>query len=333
MKFSVAALLAIPALTSAFAPVQNTNGARLAHSSSQLGMSATAVVTGPKGKAASSREEDMALTLQIILDHEARSATVSKDQLLSQTEEIAAIEEEEIDISIPYDAPAQLAYESSDKSMDYEAFKAKYEADAVELVKSKQPIDISIPYDAAAKLAYEATDKSVAYDTFKDVYEAEAVALVKSKQPIDISIPYDAAAKLAYESSDKSVAYADFKAQYEADAVALVVSKQPKKEGAAKAEESAAAPADSSDISIDYDAAAKLAYEASDKSMSFADFKPTYEEEAVALVVSKKPVDISINYNSAAQLAFLSSDRSMPYADFEKKYLADAVELVKSKSK
>ena len=281
MKFSVAALLAIPALTSAFAPVQ-INNAGSTHSTS-LSMSA-AVVTGPKGKAASSKEEDMALTLQIIMDHEARSATVSKEQLLSQTEEIAAMgdDDAEIDISIPYDAAARLAYESSDKSMEYEAFKSQYEAEAVALVKSKQPIDISIPYDAPAKLAYESSDKSVPYDKFKEVYESDAVALVKSKQP--------------------------------------------------KKEKPAAAPV-ASDVSIDYDAAAKLAYEATDKSMSFADFKPKYEEEAVALVVSKKPVDISVNYMSAAQLAFAGSDRSMSYADFEKKYLADAVELVKSKQK
>lgn len=326
MKFSVAALLAIPALTSAFAPVQ-INNAGSTHSTS-LSMSA-AVVTGPKGKAASSKEEDMALTLQIILDHEARSATVSKEQLLSQTEEIAAIDDDaEIDISIPYDAAARLAYESTDKSMEYDAFKTQYEADAVALVKSKQPIDISIPYDAPAKLAYESSDKSVPYDKFKEVYEAEAIALVKSKQPIDISIPYDAPAKLAYESSDKSMSYDDFKVKYEADCIALVKSKQPEKEGAAKADEPAAA---ASDISIDYDAAAKLAYEATDKSMSFAEFMPKYVEEAVALVVSKKLVDISVNFMSAAQLAFAESDRSMPYADFEKKYLADAVELVKSK--
>ena len=279
MKFSIAALLAIPALTSAFAPIPIQSNTH----STALSMSA-AVITGPKGKAASSKEEDMALTLQIIMDHEARSATVSKEQLLSQTEEIAAMgdDDAEIDISIPYDAAARLAYESSDKSMKYEAFKSQYEAEAVALVKSKQPIDISIPYDAPAKLAYESSDKSVPYDKFKEVYESDAVALVKSKQP--------------------------------------------------KKKKPAAAPV-ASDVSIDYDAAAKLAYEATDKSMSFADFKPKYEEEAVALVVSKKPVDISVNYMSAAQLAFAGSDRSMSYADFEKKYLADAVELVKSKQK
>lgn len=42
------------------------------------------------------------------------------------------------DLSIPYDAAAKLAYEKSDKSMPYDKFKEKYEADAVADVKAKQ---------------------------------------------------------------------------------------------------------------------------------------------------------------------------------------------------
>jgi hypothetical protein len=41
-------------------------------------------------------------------------------------------------LSIPYDAAAKLAYEKSDKSMPYDKFKEKYEADAVADVKAKQ---------------------------------------------------------------------------------------------------------------------------------------------------------------------------------------------------
>jgi len=185
------------------------------------------IVTGPAGKAASSAEEDLMLTLAIIMQHDPRSATVTEEQFMSQLGTDAE-ESEPIDISIPYDAAAKLAFESSDKSMDYADFKTKYEADAVALVISKQPIDISIPYDAAAKLAFDSSDKSMKYADFKTKYEADAVALVISKQPIDISIPYDAAAKLAFDSSDKSMKYADFKTKYEADAVELVKSKQNK---------------------------------------------------------------------------------------------------------
>ena len=140
------------------------------------------IVTGPEGKAASSAEEDLELTLRLIMDHEARSATVSKEQYISQMNEADDIEEEDIDISVPYDAPAKLAYEASDKSMEYDEFKAKYEADAVADVISKQPVDISIPYDAPAKLAYEASDKSMVFADFKAKYEADAVADVIAKK-------------------------------------------------------------------------------------------------------------------------------------------------------
>lgn len=42
------------------------------------------------------------------------------------------------DVSIPYDAAARLAYEQAGSPGDFAAFKTKYEADAVALVKSKQ---------------------------------------------------------------------------------------------------------------------------------------------------------------------------------------------------
>jgi hypothetical protein len=42
------------------------------------------------------------------------------------------------DISIPYDAPARFAYESSGMKVDYATFKASYEADAVADVIAKK---------------------------------------------------------------------------------------------------------------------------------------------------------------------------------------------------
>jgi hypothetical protein len=42
------------------------------------------------------------------------------------------------DISVPYDAAAQLAYDSSDKSMEYSKFKENYEAETVAFIKAKQ---------------------------------------------------------------------------------------------------------------------------------------------------------------------------------------------------
>lgn len=49
-----------------------------------------------------------------------------------------AVQAEPVDISIPYDAAAQLAYEASDKSTVYEAFKARYKADAIAMVTAKK---------------------------------------------------------------------------------------------------------------------------------------------------------------------------------------------------
>lgn len=57
--------------------------------------------------------------------------------------EVSSIESDSIDLSIPYDAAARLAYDASDKSLDYAEFKIKYEADAVAEVKAKKEASIT----------------------------------------------------------------------------------------------------------------------------------------------------------------------------------------------
>ncbi|KAG7364775.1 hypothetical protein IV203_037977 [Nitzschia inconspicua] len=235
MKFSLATttLVALVSSVSAFAPShhqqQRTTTTKSIHDKVAKNSQLQAVVTGVKGKPAASREEDLMLTLQVIMDHEQRSTTVSKEQYVQQVEKAKKESDnasDPVDVSVPYDAAARLAYEASDKSVTFEEFEVKYLADAVALVKSKQPVDLSIPYDAAAKLAYEQSDKSMSFADFKPKYLAEAVELVKSKQPVDLSIPYDAAAKLAYEKSDKSMPFPEFEKKYKADAVADVIAKR-----------------------------------------------------------------------------------------------------------
>jgi len=310
MKFATAAvLLALPAV-SAFAPASRP--AFSARSSSL-----NVVVTGPEGKAAASAEEDLELTYKVIMAH----VDTEGDAVAEEPVAVAAVEEAEeetVDISIPYDAAAQLAYEASDKSTAFEAFKAKYEEDAVADVMAKY-VDISIPYDAAARLAFESSDKSMAYADFKVKFEEDAVADVMAKY-VDISIPYDAAARLAFESSDKSMAYADFKVKFEEDAVADVMAKYV-------------------DISIPYDAAARLAFESSDKSMAYADFKVKFEEDAVADVIAKNAPeepedaddDVSIPYDAAAQLAYDASDKSSSFDAFKAKYEEETVAMITAK--
>ena len=240
MKLASALVLLAVGSTAAFSPLPHVSGRATFVAARTTGL--FAVLTGPGGKPATSKEEDMALTFAIIMDHEARSSTVSKEQFIVQMESAdEAVEEavEDADLSIPYDAAAQLAYEESDKSAEYDDFKAQYEADAVAMVTAKQPVDVSIPYDAAARVAWEATDRSADYASFKTQYEADTVAMVTAKQPkkeveaeeekpaaVDVSIPYDAAAKLAYDATDKSTPYEEFRTKYEADAVAQVIAKK-----------------------------------------------------------------------------------------------------------
>ena len=117
------------------------------------------------------------------------SLTVEKKKLIEIVDDLNTSEDtltvelnEAFDISIPYDAAAKLAYDESDKSMNYGDFKTNYEAEAVKMVKSKQPIDVSIPYDAAAKLAYEESDKSMTFNDFEKKYVEEAIKAVIQKR-------------------------------------------------------------------------------------------------------------------------------------------------------
>ena len=315
MKFSTATTTALLALTtsssvSAFAPIsvpvyqqQQQQAQAQAATSSSL-----KAVAG----AAASYEEDLALTLKAIMDHQERSTTTSKEQMIAQMEESAKVKAPaDLDVSVPYDAAAELAYQASDKSMTFDDFKVKYYQDTVAYIKAKSggasatstasasssapAADVSVPYDANAMLAYEASDKSMKFEDFKVQYYEDTVAYIKGKN-VDLSIPYDAAAKLAYEAaSDKSMKYEDFKAQFEADAVADVIAKNGGGKSSSSSSSKSAAPASSSsdDVSVPYDAAAMLAYEASDKKMSFEDFKAKYYQDTVAYIKSKQAAPVS----------------------------------------
>ncbi len=134
------------------------------------------------------------VTLNTIFDpiREAFAEEATGDQF---PELLVGVKED--DISIPYDATIQLAYEASDKSLTYMDFKPKYLEQAIQDVISKQktsepkppppppapePIDISIPYDATVELAYEASDKSLSYEEFKPKFLAEAIQEVIAKR-------------------------------------------------------------------------------------------------------------------------------------------------------
>ena len=221
MKVTLVALLVLAPGTSAFVVAPTT-----------AGRPALSLAALPG--AAASAEEDLMLTLKVIMDHVERSTTASKDQFISQMEDAQSVDDsDQVDVSVPYDAAAQLAYEAAGSPGDYEAFKEQYEADAVaDVIAKNNPVDLSIPYDAAAKLAYKAAKSPGDYAAFKKQFEADAVAdvIAKNAPPVDLSIHYDAAAKLAFEKAGSPGDFAESKAKFEADAVADVVAKNAKPE-------------------------------------------------------------------------------------------------------
>lgn len=161
----------------------------------------------------------------------------AKNEVLTSIEtEIVVMSEPSEDLSIPYDAAAKLAYETSDKSTPYDVFKVKYESDAVELVKSKRKpvVEEIVKASSPEKNPMDSEAFQRALLAARLNIAAKATASSKHKT-VDVSIPYDAAAKLAFETSDKLLPYDDFKAKYEAEAVELVKSKKlPKLEVVAK---------------------------------------------------------------------------------------------------
>jgi hypothetical protein len=170
----------------------------------------TPITTGPDGRAAMNFEEDLRLTLQIIMDHERRSATVSKEQFVQQVAAAAALETDNVtfDISVPYDAAARLAYAKEGSSIPFEEFKRQYEANAVAEVIAKKTSSVGTPNEMATAAK---VDLSSAYD---------------------VSVPYDAAAKLAYErlsSIKHKLSYGQFKLHYENNAITNVIMKKNKR--------------------------------------------------------------------------------------------------------
>lgn len=83
-------------------------------------------------------------------------------------------------------------------------------------------------------------------------------------------------------------------------------------------------------LAVPYAARARLAYEATDKSVPFADFKVECEAKAVNEVKAKRN-DIAVEYDAAAINAFMASNRKMSFDLFKEQYKADARAAVAAK--
>jgi hypothetical protein len=197
---------------------------------------AASVTTGPDGRAAVNFEEDLRLTLQIIMDHERRSTTVSKEQFVQQVAAAAAMDDSSdaaaavaaepkkiVDVTIPYDAAARLAYEKDGSIGSFEEYKVQYESKAVADVMAKK-------LGAASSSSPPPATKTVATTAVPTTATAIPPPSTSSdKSEYDVSIPYDAAAKLAFQQLQTirhQLTYEQFKLQYEKNAVANVMMKK-----------------------------------------------------------------------------------------------------------
>ena len=155
----------------------------------------------------------------------------------------------------------------------------------------------SVDYDAAVRLAYKASGKSVTFDAFKAKYLRETSEMIAKKNPYIAaikpmpntvstsqvglrSVEYDAAAKLAYKASGMALSFDAFKATYLLETSEMVAKKNPY---------TTVSTAQAGLRSVEYDAAAKLAYQDSNKAMPFEAFKVNYLRETSAMIAAKNP--------------------------------------------
>ena len=207
--------------------------------------------------------------------------------------------------TVPFYAVRQEAAPSKqvDKKKSIEpATPASYFAQTVQstTLKEDEPlVDVRVPYHAAAELAYLAAgEPDDNFSAFATRYQTAMVERVKSKVRAraaahdDLSVPYEAAAALAYAETTTQEDYASFRERYHAAMVEWVKTK-------ARARRAV-------DVSVPYNAAAKLAFQQRQRNLrgthntptnkkndsnkddvAFAAFEAKYIEQTVAMVRRK----------------------------------------------
>lgn len=157
----------------------------------------------------------------------------------AQVRDIPA-EPEIIDVSIPYDAAALLAYDeytkSSSAEVNFKEFKNFYyeqmvaevkatvqkrKVDEMKSVLAGMESDVAVIQDKIAALFGSSDDSNDTENTL------QLHASIADADDVDLSIDYNGAAKLAYASSDKSMDFESFLDVYKADTVKMVAAKNP----------------------------------------------------------------------------------------------------------
>ncbi|KAG7370115.1 SAP domain containing protein [Nitzschia inconspicua] len=91
-------------------------------------------------------QQDLARVLE-----EAEAVINEADQAIAKAQALENEMEQLVDVSIPYDAAARLAYENSDEAVPFATFQSRFISDAVDMVKSKHAARNKSKEEAEAK--------------------------------------------------------------------------------------------------------------------------------------------------------------------------------------
>ena len=172
--------------------------------------------------------------------------TLWQDQLLETTTTSTSMSTTKgplmVDLSVPYNAAAQLAYEASDQSIPFEDFEPQYLAEAIALVKSKNQASKKLLEQAKQKIEQEKREqeeaKRKAQETEKArlAAEQEAKRIAAEAEKARVAAEQEAKRKAAEEEKARIAAELEAKQKAAEEEKARLAAKQEADRKAAEAE-------------------------------------------------------------------------------------------------
>jgi SAP domain len=157
-------------------------------------------------------QEDLARVLE-----EAEAVINEADLAIAKAQAIEEDMEESVDVSIPYDAAARLAYEDSDKSVPFATFQSKFVADAVEMVKSKQAARFREKKEAEAQRRAKEEEEARIKVMEEDEEKARIKAMAEEEEKALIKAMKEEEEKARIKATEEEEEKARIKAMEEED--------------------------------------------------------------------------------------------------------------------
>ncbi|KAG7345032.1 SAP domain containing protein [Nitzschia inconspicua] len=180
-------------------------------------------------------QQDLARVLE-----EAEAVINEADQAIAKAQALENEMEQLVDVSIPYDAAARLAYENSDKAVPFATFQSQFIADAVDMVKSKHAARNKGKDEAEAKRRAEEEEAARVLAQ----KEAEAKRRAEEEEAARVLAQKEAEAKRRAEEEESARVLAQKEAEAkrraeEEEAARVLAQKEAKAKRRAEEEEAA----------------------------------------------------------------------------------------------